>query len=147
MFFSKSIFALMVALSALFFVGCGASGAQFSGFQTPKDGNAMVYVYRPSSLAGMAVSYTASADTGDQNITIGNISNGSYNKAEVPANKEVEIWAKTEAKSSVTIDTEDKVIYCIKAGLGMGFMVGRPKFEKVDMQTCQKEIVKTKLDK
>lgn len=146
MFLSKSIFTFLVALSAVFFVGCGAKGAKFAGFETPKDGNAMIYVYRPSSIIGQAISYTASADTGDNNITIGNVSNGSYNKAQVPANKEVEVWAKTEAKSSVTIDTENNATYCIRAGLGMGWLVGRPKLEKVDMETCEKEIVKTQLD-
>lgn len=139
--------ALLFIGAIAFFSGCSAKGAKFTAFQAPKEGNAMIYVYRPSAFLGKGVYYDAYANYGSGDELIGTISNGAYANKEVPANKEVEIWAKTEAKNSTALKTENKQTYCIRAGLGMGFFVGHPKFEQVDFATCQKEIVETSLDK
>lgn len=136
---------LLGAFVAVMLSGCGAKGELFNKFENPSQGNAMVYVYRPDKFAGGGVSYNAFANDGTEDKLIGDIKNGGYANAEVPANKEVEIWAKTESKASVTIDTQNGEIYCVRAGIGIGFLVGRPKLEKVDMQTCEAEIVNTKL--
>ena len=141
-------YSIFLAVStAIILSGCGAKGAKVAGFQEPSNGNAMVYVYRPSNFVGSVVSYDVHANDGSGDKLIGKISNGAYANTEVPADKEVEIWGKTEAKSSVTIDTESNRTYCIKAGVGIGFFVGRPHLKQVDMQTCEKEITKTSLDK
>ena len=144
MFLNKTTL-FLGACAAVLLSGCGAKGEQFKGFQNPSANNAMVYVYRPSKGVGGGVHYNAYANDGVADKLIGDIKNGGYANAEIPANKEVEIWAKTESKASVTIDTQDGETYCIKAGVGMGFFVGRPKLEKVDRQTCEAEIVNTKL--
>ena len=79
-------------------------------------------------------------------LIAGQLVNGSYVEVDVPVG-ENEIWGRTESKSSVTLDVKNGETYCIKGGVGIGFLVGRPNLEIVDMQTCQTEIVGTKQNK
>ncbi|MBP3195273.1 MAG: hypothetical protein J6M05_06380 [Cardiobacteriaceae bacterium] len=65
---------------------------------------------------------------------------GSFSHTQVDANREVEVWAKTETKSSVVLDTENGAIYCIKATVGWGMVIGRPHLTRMDDETCRKEI-------
>ena len=134
---------LTAAVATIVFTGCSAKGTKFTSFEQPSDGNSMVYVYRPSSAWGWAVNYTANATEDNKTTFIAVIQNGSYGNTKVSANKEVEIWAETESKTSITIDTESNKTYCIRAGVGMGILIGRPTLEQVDMETCEKEIVET----
>lgn len=140
---NKYYVSLVTVVATIVFTGCSAKGAKFTSFEQPNDGKSMVYVYRPASGWGGAINYTVKATEDNKTIFIADIKNGSYGNAEVSANKEVEIWAKTESKTSITLDTESNKTYCIRAGVGMGIIVGRPTLEQVDMETCQKEIVET----
>ena len=133
--------------AALFLSGCGASGQPFSQFATPKPDQGLVYVYRPSSVLGMGVYYDIHVtNPTNPDLIAGELVNGSYVEVDVPVG-ENEIWGRTESKSSVTLDVKNGETYCIKGGVGIGFLVGRPNFEIVDMQTCQTEIVGTKQNK
>lgn len=140
---NKYYVGVAATVATIVFTGCSAKGAKFTSFEQPNDGKSMVYVYRPSSAWGWAVNYTANATEDNKTTFIGVIQNGSYGNTEVSANKEVEIWAQTESKTSITLDTENNKTYCIRAGVGMGLVVGRPTLEQVDIETCQKEIVDT----
>lgn len=54
---------------------------------------------------------------------------------------ESEVWGKTESKSSlVTLDVKKGETYCVKGGVGIGFLVGRPNLEIADMDTQKKSL-------
>ncbi|ORI10854.1 hypothetical protein A3835_00670 [Campylobacter concisus] len=146
MFLKNKLVQICIALLMMFgFSGCGAKGAKFSGFETPKQDESILYVYREKGFGGSAVTYDVKVTTQNptQTIIIGTMKNGGFLKTNLKANEEVEVWAKTEAKSSVTIETKPNETYCVKASIGIGFLVGRPHLKQVDKQTCQKEIVET----
>ena len=133
--------------AAMFLSGCGASGQPFSQFATPKQDQGLVYVYRPSSVLGMGVYYDIHVtNPTNPDLIAGELVNGSYVEVNVPVG-ENEIWGRTESKTSVTLDVKNGEIYCVKGGVGIGFFIGRPNFEIVDMQTCQTEIVGTNQNK
>lgn len=52
-------------------------------------------------------------------------------------------WQKTEAKSSVTLDLKEGDIQCVKGGVGIGLLIGRPILEIVDLNICKNEILET----
>ena len=139
---------LMVSIGAVLFLsGCGASGQQFSQFATPKQDRGLVYVYRPESFVGGGVYYDIHVtNPSNPDFIAGELVNGSYVQIDIPSG-ENEIWGKTESKSSVTLDVKKGETYCVKGGVGIGFLVGRPNLEVVDMATCKTEIVETKLTK
>ncbi|MBE3022154.1 hypothetical protein [Campylobacter sp. 7477a] len=136
---------LLLVLMAVFFVGCGAKGPQFTEFKQVEADKSLLYVYRESVLAGGGVFYDIHVDTQDTNTTIGTLKHGGYLEAVIEPNIKTEIWAKTEAKETLTITPKAKEIYCVKGGLGIGFFVGHPKLSLVDLETCKKEIAKTQL--
>lgn len=58
---------------------------------------------------------------------------------------EVEIWAKTESKSSVTLDLKPGDVKYVKGTLGVGFLVGRPNLTVVSNEVGANEIKECKL--
>ena len=145
---SKAILGMVVSIGAVVLLsGCGASGQQFSQFSTPKPDRAQVYVYRPESFVGGGVYYDIHVTNPmNADLIVGELVNGSYMEFDVPSG-ESEVWGKTEAKSSVTLDVKTGETYCVRGGVGIGFLVGRPNLEIVDMATCKSEIVGTRLAK
>ena len=143
----KTLWVMISVGAAMFLSGCGASGQPFSQFATPKQDQGLVYIYRPSSVLGMGVYYDIHVtNPTNPDLIAGELVNGSYVEVDVPVG-ENEIWGRTESKSSVTLDVKNGETYCIKGGVGIGFFIGRPNFEIVDMQTCQTEIVGTNQNK
>lgn len=129
----------------LLLTGCGAKGPKFVGIEKPQKNQALVYIYRPSSFVGGGVSYDIHAQKSDTNDNVvGHLSNGGYLKY-ITEPTEIEFWAKTEAKSSVTLDVEAAKLYCIKGEVGIGFLVGRPHLTIVDNNLCLEEIKSTNL--
>jgi hypothetical protein len=57
----------------------------------------------------------------------------------------VEIWAKTESKSSVTLDLKPGDVKYVKGTLGVGFLVGRPNLTVVSNELGANEIKGCKL--
>ena len=58
---------------------------------------------------------------------------------------EVELWAKTESRSSVTLDLKPGDIQYVKGEVGVGFLLGRPNLYIVDSATGSEEIKECKL--
>lgn len=140
---SVSIVGIFIGTIFLF-TGCGAKGQQFAGFAKPKENRGLVYVYRPNGFVGGGVYYdihVTNSTTPD--FIAGELVNGGYVEVDVPTG-ENEIWGKTEAKSSITLDVKNGDIHCVKGGVGVGFLVGRPNLEIVDSEKCKTEIVETK---
>ena len=101
--------------------GCATSGPKFSKVEHIPEGKGLIYIYRPSSFKGGGVFYDVYAK--DKVVTT--LRNGGYFPyfADLGEN---EIWAKTEAKSSVTVDVKAGKTYFVKGGVRMGLLIGRP---------------------
>jgi hypothetical protein len=120
--------------------GCASLGKSFELVTgTPSD-QSVVYIYRPSSFVGGGVSYTVYS--GKKAIT--KLYNGGYYPY-VTAPGEVELWAETESKSSVTVDVKAGETKYVKGTVGVGFFIGRPNLSIVDPAVAQTEIKECKL--
>lgn len=143
-FNKKNVGLLIVTISATFiFTGCGAKGEKFGSFKLPSENKSMLYVYRPSSFMGGGVYYDIHTNDNNKDEIIGTLRNGGFIEKEITPTENTEIWAKTESKASVSIDMKPNETYCVKGGVGIGFLVGRPNLEIVDKALCEKEIVNT----
>lgn len=139
-FNKKNVVVLLAAISTTFmFTGCGAKGEKFGNFKLPSENKSMLYVYRPSSFVGGGVYY----DIHVKDQFVGTLRNGGFIEKEITPSENIEIWAKTESKASVSLDMKPNETYCIKGGVGIGFIVGRPNLEIVDKTLCEKEIIDT----
>ncbi|UFS61834.1 DUF2846 domain-containing protein [Sulfurimonas sp. HSL-3221] len=136
---------LLALGTAIIMSGCGAKGPTFSKIEKPEKDMGLVYIYRPSSFIGGGIYYDIHVTDQDGNDkVIGTLRNGGYFQyTSQPGEKE--FWAKTEAKSSVTIDIEPNKMYCIKGEVGIGFIAGRPHLTVVDNKLCEEEIKDTQL--
>lgn len=129
---------LSIGIAGTLLSACSATGTQFAGFTPPAEGQSKIYVYRPSAFKGGGVHYDVHAN--DQ--LIGHIRNGGYiSKELIPG--DYEIWAKTEARRSVQVPLRPNETQCVKASVGFGAFVGRPKLEWVPMEKCETEIRST----
>lgn len=143
-FYKKNLLVLVATISATFvFTGCGAKGEKFGSFKTPSENNSMLYVYRPSSFVGGGVYYDIHTNDNSKDEIIGTLRNGGFIEKEITPTENLEVWAKTEAKASVSLDIKPNETYCVKGGVGIGFLVGRPNLEIVDKTLCEKEIIDT----
>lgn len=107
--------------------GCSAKGPAFAPVATIPPEKSLIYVYRPSGFIGGGVHYDVYA--GQEKVC--NLVQGGYCQY-FGAPGEIEIWGKTESKGTVTVDSKVGQITFVKAGVGMGFLVGRPNFVVVD---------------
>jgi len=135
----------VLALLALFCVlglncGCAAKGPAFTPVAAIPEGKSLIYVYRPSGFIGGGVHYDVYA--GQEKIC--NLVQGGYCQY-FGAPGEIEIWGKTESKGTVTVDSLAGQTAYVKAGVGMGFLVGRPNFTVVDANLGGTEIKDCKL--
>lgn len=127
---------LFLIVPMLFLVACAATGTKFQRIaDIPKD-KGIVYVYRPNSILGGAVHYDVHA--GNDDVICDLVRNG-YSPYYANIG-ELELWGKTESKSSITIDVKPGQEHFVKGGLSMGFIVGRPNFTEVDNKTGLEEI-------
>ena len=139
----STIVTLLGVVIALTLTGCGATGPKFTAIEIPQKNQSLVYVYRPSSFMGAAMSYDIHVkDKDDSDKVIGSLSNGGYIKY-ITKPEKVEFWAKTESTSSVTLDMKANTMYCIKGEINMGFIVGRPHLTIIDNKICKEELKET----
>lgn len=127
-------------LPLLLVTGCASLGPVYSRVDKVPDNAGLVYFYRPSSFVGGGVSYDIK--NGDTVITT--LYNGGYYPY-FSAPGEKEFWAKTESKSSITLDVKPGQTYYVKGEVGVGFLVGRPHLMVVAPEIAEKEIVDCKL--
>lgn len=128
--------------------GCSAKGPQFTEFEQPKDGKSLIYIYRNGNIFGAGLQPTIKKTdlASNENEEIGAIKPSGYIKTEANSGKSYEIWAKTEARNSVVLESlENHKVYCIQHYITPGFFVGHPQFEIQDLDKCEPEIKKTKL--
>lgn len=126
-------------VTALLLASC-ATGPAYVKVDKIPDGMGLVYIYRPWVYQGGAISYDVIADS----IVRTRLDNGGYYPF-LSRTGEVEIWAKTESKSSVTLYIEEGQTYYIKGSVAMGAFVGRPHLTIVPPEVGEKEIPKRRL--
>lgn len=132
----KYLFLLLLLLVT----GCASLGPVYSKVDKIPDNAGLVYFYRPSSFVGGGVSY----DIKNGDTVIATLYNGGYYPYfSTPGEKE--FWAKTESKSSITLDVKTGQTYYIKGEVGVGFLVGRPHLMVVAPEIAEKEIADCKL--
>ena len=131
---------LISIIAFLVLNGCASLGPQFQKVEATPTEKGLVYIYRPSSFIGGGVSYDVKV--GETAVTT--LYNGGYYPY-LSSTGEVEFWAKTESKSSVTLDVRAGQTYYIKGTVGVGIFVGRPHLMIVGADVAEKEIVKCKL--
>ncbi len=121
-------------------VGCATLGPIYQKTDKIQEGMGLVYIYRPSGFTGGGVSYNVKV--GDTVITT--LYNGGYYPYFAKPG-ELELWAKTEAKSAVTLDVRAGRTYYVKGTVGVGFLVGRPHLMVVPESVGETEIAGCKL--
>lgn len=123
-----------VVLSGSFAVSC-ARGPMFTPLTAIPQGQAVVYVYRPKSPLGGAVSYFVEVN----GTKVVKLKNGGYRPVVTPPGTIV-FSAKTEALSQAAIDVVAGGSYFIKGGVKMGAFVGRPDLQQVHHAIAVNEI-------
>jgi hypothetical protein len=127
---------LFLLVPALFLAACAATGAPFKRVTDIPPDKGVVYVYRPNSILGGAIHYDVHA--ANDEVICDLIRNGYCLYYAKPG--ELELWGKTESRSSITIDVKSGQEHFVKGGLSMGFMVGRPNFTATESKTALEEI-------
>ena len=124
--------------ACLLMTGCITTlGPVYSKVDKIPDNVGLVYLYRPSPLFEQGLSFDVK--TGETVIT--SLKKGGYFPY-YSAPGEKEFWAKTETKSSVTLDVKAGQIYYIKGELGLGILLPRPHLMVVAPEIAEKEIAK-----
>ncbi len=141
----KKVKKKLVLVSILLFISlmlnsCTTLGPLYQKVDTVPDDKGLVYIYRPKKLVGGGVKYKVKV--GDTPITI--LHNGGYYPY-FSEPGEVEFWAKTESRSSVTLDMKPGQTHYIKGTVGVGFLLGRPHLLIVSPDVAEQEILECKL--
>lgn len=136
----RTLMIMVCFFSVLILNSCASLGPQFQKVETFPNDKGLVYIYRPSSFVGSVISYDVKV--GETPVTT--LYNGGYFPY-FSEPGEIEFWAKTESKSSVTLDVKPCQIYYIKGTVGVGFIVGRPHLMVVESNVAEKEISQCKL--
>jgi len=124
----------------LLVAACATTGPQFEAATGVPADRALVYVYREAGFVGGGVSYMVRAN----DVEVSTLPAGGYFVYHaVPG--EIEFSAKTEARTSVTIDAEAGKTYYIKGTIGVGVFVGHPHLAVVPNDVGAREIVECKL--
>lgn len=126
---------LMFLIVALMLSSCASLGPKFQKVETLQKNKGLVYIYRPKKFVGGGVSYTVAAD---QTPVTKLYNGGYYPYFSNPG--EIEFWAKTEAKSSVTLDVKPGKTYYIRGTVTVGALVGRPHLMIVEPSIGEVEI-------
>jgi hypothetical protein len=134
----KSLVIVLLLSAVSLLSGC-ASGPRYTpDTNAPRD-KATVYIYRPSTF-GAAITYPVSANGTELAVLP---SHGYFVYYATPG--ETEFTAKTEAKTSVTLDTKAGETYYVKGSMGFGVLIGHPHLTQVTNDVGAKEIAGCKL--
>jgi hypothetical protein len=136
----KGTIVLILLACLLMLGGCAGLGPVYQKVETIPEGLGLVYLYRPGSFVGSGVVYDVKV--GDTVITT-LYPGGYYPYFSKPG--EVEFWAKTEARSAITLDVKPGQAHYLKGTVGIGFFVGRPHLMLVPPEEAEKEISDCKL--
>ena len=99
---------------------------------------ALLHIYRPGSMKGMAISYDVYL--GDD--VIYRAKNKSKTTLRITGEGQIMLWAKTETRAELPVDIRLGNEYYIQCGIGFGALVGRPRLEIVDNKKGKDEFSK-----
>ena len=119
--------------------GCTSLGPPFMAEPSIPEEKALVYIYRPGSFVGSAISYLVTAN----DMPVVTLYNGGYFPYFADPQM-IRFWAKTESESFVIIEVEAGQTYYIKGTVGMGIVMGRPVLTLMPPEIGQYEIMKCK---
>ena len=105
----------------------GNVGKRFQALTEPKEDEAIIYFYRPTSL-GTLIHYTIKDEKGEKIQTIYKNSYYPYVTKDFGKRK---FTAKTEATKSISFDVEAGNTYFVESGISFGIFVGRPNFKLI----------------
>ena len=138
---NKYIRMLILAAGVMLMAGCaGTLGPQFESVDRIPYGKALIYIYRSPKFAGSAVAF----DIHHNDKVVTHLASGGYYPY-ITNPGVVELWAKTESRSSLSVHIRAGETRYVKGAVGVGFFVGRPKLELVGNITGAKEIRECKL--
>ncbi|MEN8108478.1 MAG: hypothetical protein ABFS22_10785 [Pseudomonadota bacterium] len=135
---------LVIAAFMVILSGCSATGPVYQQVGSVPEGEALVYIYRPGKFMGGGVVFDVHAGSVADDTEIVALRSGGYYPYFAPPG-ELQLWAKTESKTSLTLDLNAGDRRYVKGTVGVGFLVGRPKLTEVDEQTGAREIKECKL--
>jgi hypothetical protein len=101
---------------------------------------ATLYVYRPASIVGVAIGYDLYVD----DKVVCRIKSGVKYAIKIYKEGSIDVWAKTESKESIKINTKFGEEYYIKCGLTPGLAVGRPSLLVGDKNIGKEKYLKIK---
>jgi hypothetical protein len=136
---------LVGALGLLTLVVAGAGcaptlGAPYQRITQIPAGSGLVYVYRPNSFVGGAVSYVVSGPTGP----ITTLYRGGY-QSYIARPGPNQFTASTETTSTAVINVEPGKVYFLRGKVTFGAVVGRPKLEQVSLDEGESQIRECRL--
>jgi hypothetical protein len=136
--------------ASLLITGCGSRRAAGNVYNTPEapeyelsDDCALLHIYRPGSMMGMAVSYHIHLDS----EPLFRVKNKSKMTVKVTGEGLKTLWGRTETREELPIDITFGNEYYIRCGVGMGAFVGRPRIEIVDSAIGKAEFDKIRIKK
>lgn len=129
-----------VAMVLMLMNACATLGPKFEATQAAPADKALIYVYREPGFIGGGVSYMVRVNDADVSpLPAG----GFFVYQATPG--ELEFSAKTEARTSVTIDAKAGQTYYIKGTVGIGVFVGHPHLSMVSNDIGAAEIAQCSL--
>lgn len=128
------------ALVIMLLSGCATLGPKFEAAQDAPADKAVIYVYRESGFVGGGVAYMVRVNDAD----VSTLPAGGYFVYHATPG-EVEFSAKTEARTSVTLDAKAGQTYYIKGTVGVGVFVGHPHLTVVANDVGAAEIAQCSL--
>ena len=129
--------------SLILLSSCGSKSAVSSSAGVTQsyqlsDDCALLHIYRPGSMVGMAVSY----DLKLNDEVVFRVKNKSKTTIKITNEGMKKLTAKTEATSELSIDVKFGQEYYVQCGVEMGVVVGRPKLDIVDNTKGKSDFVK-----
>ncbi len=120
--------------------GCATLGPAYKPEVASAADKATVYVYRDFNVFGGGMTYMVSAN----GVPIASLPAGGYFVYHAHPG-EVQLSAKSEATTSVTVEAKAGEVYYVKGTIGIGILVGRPHLVLVSKEVGEKEITSCKL--
>ena len=118
-------------------MGNTAAEPTSSEYQQSND-YALLHIYRPGSMKGMAISYNLHLN----DEVVFRVKNKSKTTLKITNEGLKTLWAKTETRAELPVDIKLGYEYYIRCGVGFGAFVGRPKLEIVDNKIGKDEFDK-----
>ena len=114
---------------------------KLSESEVQEDTNSIyLYIYRPKKFKGIAIQYEL--DLNDLNdSTVAYIRNNSFKRIKLKKAGEYQISAKTESVNVIKANFEAGKSYYLRCTVKYGVIVGLPKFEFVEAQIAENEIL------